>query len=124
MMNDKQLQQSGTEELSWDPSITSAHIGVSAKDGVVTLIRTQSGRDCGMVGSRRYPGAGQNRTQLVIPGHRQQVGSVPASWLLIPCVPTVTVIVVGPNHERWNTAKYSREGPARISVCRLLLRRR
>jgi osmotically-inducible protein OsmY len=37
MMNDKQLQQSVTEELSWDPSITSAHIGVTAKDGVVTL---------------------------------------------------------------------------------------
>jgi osmotically-inducible protein OsmY len=37
MMNDKQLQQSVTEELAWDPSITSAHIGVTARDGVVTL---------------------------------------------------------------------------------------
>jgi osmotically-inducible protein OsmY len=37
MMNDKQLQQSVTDELAWDPSITSAHIGITAKDGVVTL---------------------------------------------------------------------------------------
>jgi osmotically-inducible protein OsmY len=36
-MNDKQLQQSVDEELAWDPSITSAHIGVTARDGVVTL---------------------------------------------------------------------------------------
>lgn len=37
MMNDKQLQKSVTDELEWEPSITSAHIGVTAKDGVVTL---------------------------------------------------------------------------------------
>jgi osmotically-inducible protein OsmY len=37
MMNDKQLQQSVTDELAWDPSITSAHIGVTAREGVVTL---------------------------------------------------------------------------------------
>jgi len=37
MMNDKQLQQSVTDELAWEPSVTSAHIGVTAKDGVVTL---------------------------------------------------------------------------------------
>jgi osmotically-inducible protein OsmY len=37
MMNDKQLQKSVSDELSWEPSVTSAHIGVTAKDGVVTL---------------------------------------------------------------------------------------
>lgn len=37
MMNDKQLQQSVTEELAWDPSITAGHIGVTAREGVVTL---------------------------------------------------------------------------------------
>jgi osmotically-inducible protein OsmY len=37
MINDKQLQQAVTDELAWEPSITSAHIGVTAKDGVVTL---------------------------------------------------------------------------------------
>jgi osmotically-inducible protein OsmY len=37
MINDKQLQQAVTDELTWEPCITSAHIGVTAKDGVVTL---------------------------------------------------------------------------------------
>ena len=37
MMNDKQLQQSVMDELAWDPSVTSAHIGVTAREGVVTL---------------------------------------------------------------------------------------
>ena len=37
MMNDKQLQQSVMDELAWEPSVTSAHIGVTAKEGVVTL---------------------------------------------------------------------------------------
>jgi len=37
MMNDKQLQQAVTDELAWDPSITAAHIGITATDGVVTL---------------------------------------------------------------------------------------
>jgi osmotically-inducible protein OsmY len=37
MMDDKQLQQSVLDELAWDPSITSAHIGVAARQGVVTL---------------------------------------------------------------------------------------
>jgi osmotically-inducible protein OsmY len=37
MTNDKQLQQSVTDELAWEPSVTSGHIGVTAKEGVVTL---------------------------------------------------------------------------------------
>jgi len=37
MQNDNQLQKAVTEELSWEPSIKAAHIGVTAKDGVVTL---------------------------------------------------------------------------------------
>ncbi|TCL90679.1 osmotically-inducible protein OsmY [Rhizobium sp. PP-WC-2G-219] len=37
MQNDHQLQKAVTEELSWEPSIKAAHIGVTAKDGVVTL---------------------------------------------------------------------------------------
>ena len=39
MINDKQLQQAVTDELTWEPSITSAHIGLTAKGGVVTLER-------------------------------------------------------------------------------------
>lgn len=38
MSNDTQLKQSVLDELSWDPSIKAAHIGVTAKDGVVTLM--------------------------------------------------------------------------------------
>jgi osmotically-inducible protein OsmY len=37
IVNDKLLQQSVIDELSWDPSFSSEHIGVTAKDGVITL---------------------------------------------------------------------------------------
>ena len=36
-MSDKMLQRTVMDELAWDPSINSAHIGVAASDGVVTL---------------------------------------------------------------------------------------
>ena len=37
MNNDNHIQKTVQAELSWEPSITAAHIGVAAKDGVVTL---------------------------------------------------------------------------------------
>ncbi len=37
MQNDSQLQQDVLAELKWEPSVTAAHIGVMAKNGVVTL---------------------------------------------------------------------------------------
>ncbi len=37
MSQDRQLQQAVLEELAWEPSVTAAHIGVSAKSGIVTL---------------------------------------------------------------------------------------
>jgi osmotically-inducible protein OsmY len=37
MLNDSQLQQAVLAELKWEPSITAAHIGVTAKGGVVAL---------------------------------------------------------------------------------------
>ena len=37
MSRDGQLQKSVLAELAWEPSITAAHIGVTADDGVVTL---------------------------------------------------------------------------------------
>jgi len=37
MKTDFQLQQDVLSELKWEPSINAAHIGVEAKDGVVTL---------------------------------------------------------------------------------------
>lgn len=36
-MSDTSLQQVVSEELRWEPSVNAAHIGVTAKDGVVTL---------------------------------------------------------------------------------------
>jgi osmotically-inducible protein OsmY len=36
-MRDKMLQQDVIDELSWDPSVDAAHIGVSVENGVVTL---------------------------------------------------------------------------------------
>ncbi len=37
MSHDTQLQQAVLAELSWEPSVTAAHIGVAANAGVVTL---------------------------------------------------------------------------------------
>ena len=37
MFDDRQLQQAVLDELSWDPTVTAAHIGVAAAAGVVTL---------------------------------------------------------------------------------------
>jgi osmotically-inducible protein OsmY len=37
MSRDSQLQQAVIAELGWEPSVDSAHIGVSTHDGVVTL---------------------------------------------------------------------------------------
>jgi osmotically-inducible protein OsmY len=36
-MSDKSLQQDVVDELEWEPSVNAAYIGVTAKDGVVTL---------------------------------------------------------------------------------------
>ena len=37
MSNDSQLQQTVQDELAWEPSVTAYHIGVTARDGVITL---------------------------------------------------------------------------------------
>jgi osmotically-inducible protein OsmY len=36
-MDEKALQKAVIEELEWDPELDSAHIGVAAKDGAITL---------------------------------------------------------------------------------------
>ncbi|WP_199084361.1 BON domain-containing protein [Bosea sp. ASV33] len=36
-MTDKTLKQTVLDELAWEPSVNAAHIGVTARDGVVTL---------------------------------------------------------------------------------------
>lgn len=37
MSNDSKLQQAVFDELAWEPSVSAAHVGVTAVDGVVTL---------------------------------------------------------------------------------------
>ena len=37
MSHDSKLQQDVLAELSWEPSVTAAHVGVTANDDVVTL---------------------------------------------------------------------------------------
>ena len=37
MKSDKQIQQDVMAELSWEPSVNAAHIGVEVSDGIVTL---------------------------------------------------------------------------------------
>lgn len=37
MSRDGQLQQAVMAELDWDPTVNAAHIGVAARDGIVTL---------------------------------------------------------------------------------------
>ena len=38
MSDDKRLKQAVLDELLWEPSVNAAHIGVAAKNGVVTLM--------------------------------------------------------------------------------------
>jgi osmotically-inducible protein OsmY len=38
MTDDKHLKQAVLDELKWEPSVNAAHIGVTAKDGVITLM--------------------------------------------------------------------------------------
>lgn len=40
MSKDRQLQEAVLAEFTWEPSITAAHIGVTADDGVITLSGT------------------------------------------------------------------------------------
>jgi len=59
MSHDSQLKQSVLSELSWEPSVDSAHIGVTAKDGVVTLlghVATYGERQAAEAAARRVKG--------------------------------------------------------------------
>ena len=38
MSDDKRPKHAVLDELEWEPSVNAAHIGVTAKDGVVTLL--------------------------------------------------------------------------------------
>ena len=56
MSDDKQLKQAVLDELSWEPSVNAAHIGVTTKDGVVTLtghVETYSEKSAAETATRR-----------------------------------------------------------------------
>ena len=58
-MTDNQLQQSVEAELAWDPSITAGHIGVTARNGVVTLtghVGTMAEKHAAELSTRRVKG--------------------------------------------------------------------
>jgi osmotically-inducible protein OsmY len=59
MSSDTQLKQSVLSELSWEPRVDSAHIGVTAKDGVVTLmghVATYGQKNAAEAAARRVKG--------------------------------------------------------------------
>ncbi|MBR0654132.1 BON domain-containing protein [Plastoroseomonas arctica] len=59
MSHDAQLKQAVLSELNWEPSIDSAHIGVTAKDGVVTLmghVATYGQKQAAEAAARRVKG--------------------------------------------------------------------
>jgi len=59
MSHDAALKQSVLSELDWEPSVDSAHIGVTAKDGVVTLmghVSTYGQKQAAEAAARRVKG--------------------------------------------------------------------
>lgn len=59
MSSDNQLQQAVIAELKWEPSVTAAHIGVAANDGVVTLtghVESYAEKFAAEVAARRVKG--------------------------------------------------------------------
>jgi hypothetical protein len=42
MSSDSDLKKAVLDELSWEPSVNAAHVGVTAHEGVVTLLTTSS----------------------------------------------------------------------------------
>jgi osmotically-inducible protein OsmY len=59
MLTDYQLQQAVSDELGWEPSVISAHIGVAAHAGVVTLsghVATYPQKHAAEVAARRVRG--------------------------------------------------------------------
>jgi hypothetical protein len=41
-MTDQSIKQRVLDELNWEPSINAAHVGVTARDGLVTIVRRQN----------------------------------------------------------------------------------
>ena len=59
MLDDSELQQAVLAEFKWEPSVTAAHIGVTANAGVVTLsghVDTYAGKLAAETAARRVKG--------------------------------------------------------------------
>jgi osmotically-inducible protein OsmY len=59
MWNDDRVKTAVLEELAWEPSVGAAHIGVTAKDGVVTLlghVETYAEKHAAETAARRVKG--------------------------------------------------------------------
>jgi signal recognition particle GTPase len=62
MSNDTQLKQAVLDELAWEPSLNAAHIGVTAKGGVIAgIAHSRAGRPPVPV---RFIGVGEGMDDL------------------------------------------------------------
>jgi len=73
MKTDSELQRDVLDELKWEPSINAAHIGVSVKDGIVTLsghVDSYWERFTAELAAKRVRGvkAIANEIEVVLPG--------------------------------------------------------
>ncbi len=77
MKTDSELQRDVLDELKWEPSINAAHIGVSVKDGIVTLsghVSSYWERYAAERAAKRVYGvkAIANEIEVKLPGSKQQ----------------------------------------------------
>ncbi|MDP9027073.1 MAG: BON domain-containing protein [Actinomycetota bacterium] len=75
---DYQLQASVSDELEWTPEVNSAHIGVSAEDGVVTLsgeVDSYSDRIAAKNAALRVTGVSVVADELIIRTSHQSTGT-------------------------------------------------
>jgi osmotically-inducible protein OsmY len=68
---DKRLAEAVLEELAWEPSVSAAHLGVAARDGVVTLtghVETLAEKRAAEVTTRRVHGVKAVELELDVQG--------------------------------------------------------
>jgi len=77
MSNDSELQQAVLAELSWEPSVTAPHLGVTARNGIVTLtghVESFAEKHAAEVAARRVRGvdgvAGEIEVRLPVETRR------------------------------------------------------
>jgi len=76
VMTDSELQRDVLEELKWEPSVNAAHIGVSVKDGVVSLtghVSSYAEKYAAEKAAKRVYGvkAVANDVEVKLPGDKQ-----------------------------------------------------